>query len=199
MEYHDLDKTYLDRLLADLKDEYSSDLIAPIVDTLKYLEPKKNSVADSHLTANTKKLHLLLNGDLRRVNLFLNKCQQLYIETEPVNNNALRTVHMQLHVLREFTVDIFHHQVAEHFAQYPDFFAPKMKEYLKNGKTSYNHYIYAVYHGEIWCDEYILSAVGHMYNIQINVISPLFSDLWNVYHDRQQKPDVVLVTNGQGF
>ena len=79
----------------DLKDDYSGDLIAPIVDTLKYLEPKKYSVADSHLTADTKKLHLLLNGDLRRVNLFLNKCQWSYIETEPGNNNALRAVHMQ--------------------------------------------------------------------------------------------------------
>ena len=94
---------------------------------------------------------------------------------------------------------MFRHQVAEHFAQYPDFLAPKMKEYLKNCKISYNHYIYAVYHGEIWCDEYILGAVGRMYNIWISVISRLFSDLWNVYHDGQQKPDVVLVTNGWGF
>ena len=131
MEYHDLDTTYLDRLLADLKDEYSGDLTVPIVDTLKYLEPKKYSVADSPLTADTKKLCLLLNGDLRRVNLFLNKCQRSYIETEPGNNNALRAVHMQLHVPREFTVDMLRHQIAEHFAQYPDFFAPKMKEYLK--------------------------------------------------------------------
>ena len=149
MEYHDLDTTYLDGLLADLKDEYSGPLTAPIVDTLKYLEPKKYSVAESHLTPDTKKLHLLLNGDLRRVNLFLNKCQQSYIETEPGNNNALCAVHMQLHVLKEFTV-------------------------VKNCKISYNHYVYAVYHGEIWCDEYILGAVGCMYNIQISVISPLF-------------------------
>ena len=98
---------------------------------------------------------------------------------------------MQLHVPKESTVDMLRHEVAEHFAQYPDFFAPKMKEYLKN--------VYTLYHGEIWCDEYILGAVGHMYNIQISVISPLFSDLWNVYHNGQQKPDVVLVTNGRGF
>ena len=157
----------------DLKDEYSGDLIAPIVDTLKYLEPKKYSVADSHLTADTKKLHLLLNGDLRMVNLFLNKCQQSYIETECGNNNALCAVHMQLNVLREFTVDMFRHQVAEHFAQYPDFFAPKMKEYLKNCKI-YNCYTYAVYHREIWGDEYIFCTVGHMYNIRRSVISTLF-------------------------
>ena len=199
MEYHDLDTTYLDGLLADLKDEYSGDLTAPIVDTLKYLEPKKYSVADSHLTADTKKLRLLLNGDLRRVNLFLNKCQRSYIETEPGNNNALRAVHMQLHVPREFTVDMLRHQIAEHFAQYPDFFAPKMKEYLKNCKISYNRYIYAVYHGEIWCDEYILGAISRMYNIRLSIISPLFSDLWNVYHDGKGKPDVVLVINGRGF
>ena len=95
MEYHDLDTTYLNGLLADLKDEYRGDLIVPTVDTLKYLELKKYSVVDSHLTADTKKLHLLLNGDLRRVKLFLNKCQQSYIETEPRNNNALCAVHMQ--------------------------------------------------------------------------------------------------------
>ena len=133
--------TYLDGLLADLKDEYSGPLTPPILDTLKYLEPKKYSVGESHLTPDTKKLHLLLNGDLRRVNLFLNKCQLSYIETEPGNNNALHAVHMQLHVQKEFTVDMLCHEVAEHFAQYPDFFAPKMKEYLKNWKISYNHSI----------------------------------------------------------
>ena len=38
-----------------------------------------------------------------------------------------------------------------------------------------------------------------MYNIRLSIISPLFLDLWNVYHDGKRKPDVVLVINGRGL
>ena len=38
-----------------------------------------------------------------------------------------------------------------------------------------------------------------MFNIRITVISPLFSDLWHVYHDGKEDPDIILVANGRGF
>ena len=38
-----------------------------------------------------------------------------------------------------------------------------------------------------------------MFNIRISVISPFYSDVWNVFHDGGKQPDVVLVANGLDF
>ena len=38
-----------------------------------------------------------------------------------------------------------------------------------------------------------------MFNICISVISPFYSDVWNVFHDGGKQPDVVLVANGLDF
>ena len=38
-----------------------------------------------------------------------------------------------------------------------------------------------------------------MYNVRITVVSPYFSDVWNVFHDGHAQPDIVLVCNGAYF
>ena len=38
---------------------------------------------------------------------------------------------MQMHVPKDFKVHMLRHLIAEHFDLYPDFFAPKMEQYLK--------------------------------------------------------------------
>ena len=48
---------------------------------------------------------------------------------------------MQLHVPKDFKVHMLRHLVAEHFAFYLDFFAPKMEKYLKESKIGYNRYV----------------------------------------------------------
>ena len=106
---------------------------------------------------------------------------------------------MQLHVPKDFTAQMLHHQVAETFAQYPEFLAAKMKEYLKNCNLTYTQYVFAVYCGDVWCDEYMLGAIGWMFNVRISIISPFFNALWNLYHDGRKNPDIILITNGKGF
>ena len=64
---------------------------------------------------------------------------------------------------------------------------------------SFNTYVIAVYNGQIWGDEYVLAMIGKMFNIRISVISPFYSDVWNVFHDGGKRPDVVLVANGLDF
>ena len=73
-----------------------------------------------------------------------------------------------------------------------------MKEYLQQNKLSFNAYIANVYNGNIWLDKYIVGALGKMFNMKISIISPYFTDLCNVFHDRAI-PDIVLVSNGQEF
>ena len=199
LEYHDVHTTYLDGLLSTLNDNYAGSLHSTVPDVFKCPDEKKYGMQDSHLLPEIKKLQMTMNTDWKRVKKFLDQCQREVIETEPGLNNALESIRMQLHVPKDFKVHMLRHLVAEHFALYPDFFAPKMEKYLKESKKGYNRYVYGVYNGDIWCDEYILGAIVHMFNIRITVISPLFSDLWHVYHDRKEDPDVIHVANGRGF
>ena len=56
-----------------------------------------------------------------------------------------------------------------------------------------------MYNGCVWADEFLIGAVGMMYNVRITVVSPYFSDVWNVFHDGHAQPDIVLVCNGAYF
>ena len=38
-----------------------------------------------------------------------------------------------------------------------------------------------------------------MFNICISMISPFFNDIWNLFHDGQKSPDVILICNGVSF
>ena len=74
-----------------------------------------------------------------------------------------------------------------------------MEDFLKKLNMSFNTYIMGVYNGHIWADEYMLGALGKMYNIRISVVSPFLSDVWNIFHDGTEKVDVVLIANGMDF
>ena len=69
-------------------------------------------------------------------------------------------------------------------------FYPKMKDYLEEITLSFNAYIMHVYNGNIWADEYVIGALGKMFNI----ISPYYTDVWILYHDSGM-PNVILVSN----
>ena len=73
-----------------------------------------------------------------------------------------------------------------------------MEEYLKRKKISYCKYLEKVFNGDIWADEYMLGAVAKMWNIRINVVSPSYKDVWEVFHDGGD-PHVVVISNGHDF
>ena len=41
--------------------------------------------------------------------------------------------------------------------------------------------------------------LGKMFNIQISVVSPFYTDIWNVFHDGTRRPNVVLIANSMDF
>ena len=198
-DYHDVDISYIHRLMADFKKEYCGPYTTEVPAIMKLPEQRTYSSAESHLLEATKKLRLSINTDWKRVTELLEKCGRDYIETDTGNNNALEAIHMQLHAPKDFTTEMLRHQVAETFAQYLEFFATKMKEYLKNCNLTYTQYVFAVYRGDVWCDEYMLGTIGQMFNIRISIISPFFNALWNLYHDGRKNPDIILIANGKGF
>ena len=73
-----------------------------------------------------------------------------------------------------------------------------MEEYLKEKKISYCKYLEKVYNGDICADNYILGVIAKMWNIQINVISPSYRDVWEVFHDGGD-PHIVIISNSHDF
>ena len=104
-----------------------------------------------------------------------------------------------MHTPKEVTPEILRHQVAEYMVQEALFFEPKMRVYLQQKKMSFNAYIMGVYNGNIWIDEFMLGAVGWMFNIRVSIISPYFTDFWSIFHDGHDQPDIILIANGSDF
>ena len=118
--------------------------------------------------------------------------------TEGGKNNLFRSVLPQMHIPRGLMPNIVRHQLAQFMTEQVCFFFPKMKEYLEQNKLSFNAYIMNLYKGNIWANEYIIGALGKMFNIKISIVTLYCTDVWNVFHD-STIPDVVLVANRQDF
>ena len=74
-----------------------------------------------------------------------------------------------------------------------------MVDYLKSKQLTFTSYVIGVYNGCVWADEFLIGAIGMMYNVWITVVSPYFSNVWNVFRDGHVQPDIVLVCNGAYF
>ena len=73
-----------------------------------------------------------------------------------------------------------------------------MQKYLNAHNLSYSAYILYLYLGIIWADEYMLGALGRMFDVKISVVSPAYDDVWNIFHE-SGLPHVVIVANGGNF
>ena len=120
------------------------------------------------------------------------------VETEGGSNNLFHAVLLQLHIPRGLTPDIVCHQLAAYMTLQVSFFYPKMKDYLKDINLAFNACIMHLFYRIIWADEYIIGALGKMSNVKISVVSPYYTDIFNVYHNNAI-PDVILVANGDDF
>ncbi|MCG8626323.1 MAG: hypothetical protein MJE68_30535, partial [Proteobacteria bacterium] len=199
LEYHDVDLMYLKGMISEMKDKYAGSVDVDINSLLKYPQKVPYGVESLHLEDRTKKLWLRTNQDMKRVDMFLEKCHRSFIETDAGNNNAIHAICMQLHMPKNFNANMLRHQFAEYLVQCADFFEPKMENYLKNNNLTFSAYVHAVYKGDIWSDEFILGGIGRMFNIRISMISPFFNEIWNIYHDGKEEADVILIGNGIQF
>ena len=183
LEYHDVDPTFISGMLGQIADEYCGQYSVHVPEQVMYPEQVVYTEKHKYLHPTVKKLKLRTSSDFNRVNRFLEKLGRVGIPTDEGNNNMFRAVRIQLHVPAKFDDEMFRHEIASYMIEIVDFLFPIMKDYLDNLGISFNTYIMAVYNGRIWADEYILATIGKMFNIRISVISPFYSDVWNVYHD----------------
>ena len=114
------------------------------------------------------------------------------------NNSLIRSVIVQLKTLKGLTSQIVRHQLAEYMTSEVCLFFPIMEAYLKKYSILYNAYVKGIYNGTIWADNYIIRVFSRMFNVKITVVSPYYSDVWNVFH-RSAITDGIIVSNGGDF
>ena len=104
----------------------------------------------------------------------------------------------QVHHPARFTVKTFRRQIAYFMIKNCTLFAPYLEYLLKESGLNYKSYIRAIYDGRWFGDHVMLGAIGLMYNIGITVVSPMYRDVWPIFHNKPI-PHVVLIFNGQDF
>ena len=165
---------------------------------LAYTNKKVQDELFRHLPKQCQVLKLHTAEQLLVVNKHLDRYRRCCVTTMADHNNLIRAVLVQLKTTKGLTSEILRHQISEYMANEVVFFYPIMKEYLRKLKIGYNTYIKLLYQGNIWADEFMLGAIRRMFNIKISVISPYYTDVWNVFH-KSPLPDVIIVSNGSDF
>ena len=77
-------------------------------------------------------------------------------------------------------------------------FIPYVQQDLLDSGESYESYCVNIFNGKVWGDDFILSALGHMFNIAITIISPCFDNQLDLFHTKEI-PDVVVIANGGDY
>ena len=198
-EYHDVDEEFLAGMIEELAVKYVGNAKLKVPMAMQYPPAVSYGLMDKYLSDAVKRIRLRSTFHLKRVEKYLNALDREVIPTDGGYNNLLKAIKMQLHVPKHFTENMLRHQLSSYLIERVDFFYPKMEEYLKSNGLTYTSYVIGVYNGRIWGDKFLIGALGMMFNVRITVISPYFSDVWNVYHDGRRNPDIVLVCNGAEF
>ena len=177
---------------------YVGDYSAEVDEVFKYSSDKEYDKKYETLSTKCKDMKLRSELSYEFVMKHLKKYNRCPINTKADHNSLIRSVIVQLKTPKGLTSQIVRHQLAQYMASEVVFFFPIMKEYLKKHRISYNSYVKGVYHGRIWADKYVIGALSRMLNVKITVVSPYYSDVWNVFH-KSAMPDVVIVSNGSDF
>ena len=100
-----------------------------------------------------------------------------------------------VHDKHAYTSEMAMRQVAFHILRNPNVFYPYIEQELLETGESFESYCYNIFQGEVWGDDLIAAAFGHMWNISISIVCPIFNKPLHLFHT-QEEPDVVLVVNG---
>ena len=195
LNYHDVDYTFMAGMLSVLPADVAGDVTLELRDKLKY--PKQIHCGKEYdaLPAMAKKFRLRSGAEFDKVERELQQFVREGIDTHADHNSAIRAVLIQLKYPKPVKSHVVRHQIAAHMVEDYEFYYPKMEAYLEHHNLSYSAYIMHLYRGDIWADEFMLGALSRMFDITISVISPLYNDVWQIFHN-SGLPHVVIISNG---
>ena len=103
-----------------------------------------------------------------------------------------------LHHKEKYNSELLQRQVGLHLLKHANLFYPFVQHDLEVMNESYESYCVNVFTGQVWGDDLILSAIGHMFNIAITIITPCFDKPVALFHEKDI-PDVVVIANGGDY
>ena len=77
-------------------------------------------------------------------------------------------------------------------------FYPYVQQDLLDSGESYESYCVNIFNGKVWGDDFLLSVLGHMFNVAITLISPVFDQQLDLFH-MKEVPDIVIIANGGDY
>lgn len=96
-----------------------------------------------------------------------------------------------------FTPKMLRRAAALHMIKYARLFFPYV-QYSLDGE-SYLSYVTNIWEGNSWADDMVAAAIGHMFNIAITIVNPLFDKPLDLFHEKKKHPHVVIICNGGMF
>ena len=200
MAFHDVDEDYLGGIIGEIAQQYKiSHHNTDVPDNFKYSPTQKVDLPQKPLPKECVDLKLRSKSQLETIQKHLKKFERVPVHGKTDENMLIHSVLLQLKTPPKLTSTIVRHQIAEYIATNVVFFYPKMKKYLDEKiNLPFDVYVKKIYDGTIWADEYLLGAMARMLNVRITVVTPHYSDVWNVFHNSGM-PDVIVISNGGDF
>ena len=119
---------------------------------------------------------------------------QFFFKMEPDGNCLFNAILQQIHHDKEkYTPDHLRRQTALHMLKYADIFYEYVAHDLIDFDESYESYVTNIFNGKIWGDDLMASAIVHMFNIPINIVSPEMPTV-DLFHN--VTPQIVIIANG---
>ena len=202
LKFENVDKNYFDAVISQLRPIYRG----PVLDwgehgarMIPYTEKEKRKLSEK-----TRKLLLRDNVETETIEQQLDTFDMTFFYTKG-NGDCLfeaileAIVHPHKYVTRDLRK-----QVSLFMALYPEIFYEYVNQLciLKDmeranpnaPKQSYESFVTNLFHGKIWGDQVIASAIAKMWNIAITFIFPHGPEL-KLFHEKNI-PDIVIVCNG---
>ena len=113
-------------------------------------------------------------------------------------NCTFEAICIQVYTPPGYNAYMLRRQACCFMAEFVHIFFPLMKNYLEERKIGFITYLQKMFTGEIWCDEFVLAAIGKMWQICITIVSPFYVPPWDIFHNGSTS-HVVLIANGADF
>ena len=52
-----------------------------------------------------------------------------------------------------------------------------------------------IYDSNLWADDIIIATIRRMYSLSITIVSPRLGEVYHIFHDLPDNPDISLITN----
>ena len=195
--YQDVDKEYLKGYFDEMDEIYKTTYDEPLDKWFKF-PVDRFSVPQKDLSETAQKLRFKFEKEYDSIKKDLDNLGRSPIQVRPGMNCAFEAICIQVYTPPGYNAYMLRRQACCFMAEFVHVFFPLMKNYLEERKIGFTMYLEKMFTGEIWCDEFVLAAIGKMWQIRITIVSPFYVPPWDIFHNGST-PHVVLIANGADF